>query len=352
MANQTQQLARLLGQEGVQVEMVQVNAPYRPAWIERLRGVRAVFRLLPYLWRLWSAAGRVDLFHVMANSGWAWHLFAAPAVWIARLRRVPVVVNYRGGGAEEFFEESIFWVRPTMRLADRLIVPSGFLEEVFRRFDLAAEIVPNVIDLARFVPRAPGAAAGTPGPHVIVTRNLEPLYDIATAIRALALVRKVRPAARMTVAGSGPERERLAGLAQSLGLSAHVTFTGRLDNERIAGLYQQADISLNPSLVDNMPISILESLASGVPVVSTNVGGVRFVVEDRKTALLVPAGDAEAMARAVLELAADPQAAAALARAGRESVQQYTWAQVWPRLGAVYRGIAQCARPATATGLK
>ena len=86
MANQTRQLARLLAQEGMEVEIVQVNAPYRPAWIEHLRGARALIRLIPYLRRLWNAAGRVHLFHVMANSGWAWHLFAAPAVWVAKLR--------------------------------------------------------------------------------------------------------------------------------------------------------------------------------------------------------------------------------------------------------------------------
>jgi hypothetical protein len=164
MANQTQQLARLLGQEGVKVEIVQVNSPYRPAWIESLRGARALFRLVPYLSRLWNVAGRVHLFHVMANSGWAWHLFAAPAVWIARLRGIPVVVNYRGGGAEDFFAASFFWVRPTMQLADRLIVPSGFLHDVFRRFGLAADIVPNVIDLGRFVPRQTGTDPGVAVP--------------------------------------------------------------------------------------------------------------------------------------------------------------------------------------------
>ena len=80
MANQTRQLARLLEQERVEVEIVQVNAPYRPHWVGSLRGVRALFRLAPFLVRLWHAAGRVQLFHVMANSGWAWHLCAAPAI--------------------------------------------------------------------------------------------------------------------------------------------------------------------------------------------------------------------------------------------------------------------------------
>jgi L-malate glycosyltransferase len=328
MANQTRQLARLLEEEGMVVELIQTNAPYWPQWVSPLRGIRAVFRLVPYMFRLWRVAGRVRLFHVMANSGWSWHLVAAPAVWTARLRRIPVVVNYRGGGAEAFLDRSISWVGPTLRLADRVIVPSAFLQHLFRRFNLSADVVPNVIDLNRFSPgpAVPGSCAAAP--HLIVTRNLEPVYDVSTALRTLALVLKSRPGARMTVAGSGPERNRLAALAQSLGVAAHVTFAGDLDTERMAGLYQGADVFINPSLVDNMPNSVLEALASGVPVVSTNVGGVPFIVEHRKSAMLVPPGDVKAMASAVLELLDDPAASARLVGAGRNSVQQYSWRHV------------------------
>lgn len=352
MANQTRQLAHLLEQEGVDVEIVQGNAPYRPRWVACVRGVRALFRLVPFVACLWGAAGRVHLFHVMANSGWAWHVFAAPAVWVAKLRGIPVVVNYRGGGAEKFFARSIFWIRPTIRLADRLIVPSAYLQQIFRRCGLTAEIVPNVIDLDRFAPRAAANGGRCGGPHLIVTRNLEPLYDIETAIRALAVVRNTHPGARMTIAGSGPERERLAGLAQALGVAAHVTFTGRLDNDRIAELYRQADVFVNPSLVDNMPISILESLASGVPVVSTDVGGVRFVVEHGKTALLVRPRDPAALAQAVLEVLSDPPRAAERVRAGRESVQQYAWSHVRPLLLDIYLGVTACSRSTAAPGVK
>ena len=80
MANQCEQLVRLLGGEGVQVELVRNNAPYRPAWISHVPVLRALFRLLPYLLALWRACGRAQVVHVFANSGWAWHLFAAPAL--------------------------------------------------------------------------------------------------------------------------------------------------------------------------------------------------------------------------------------------------------------------------------
>src|SRR5262249_10620028 len=86
MANQCRQLARLLGEAGVQVEVVQVNAPYRPAFAEKLKGVRALFRLAPYTLALWRAAGRADVMHVMASSGWSWYLFAVPAIYLARGR--------------------------------------------------------------------------------------------------------------------------------------------------------------------------------------------------------------------------------------------------------------------------
>ena len=80
MANQCEQLARLLARDGLAVEVVRTNAPYVPAWSGRLPVVRALFRLLPYLVRLWTAAGRAEVVHVFANSGWAWHLFAAPVL--------------------------------------------------------------------------------------------------------------------------------------------------------------------------------------------------------------------------------------------------------------------------------
>src|SRR5690606_31226648 len=106
MANQTAQLLRLLRGEGIAAEAVNTQAPYRPAWAARLRGLRELFRLVPFLCSVWTARGRAGVVHVMANSGWSWHLMAAPAIRIARLRGRPVIVNYRGGLAREFLARS------------------------------------------------------------------------------------------------------------------------------------------------------------------------------------------------------------------------------------------------------
>lgn len=348
MANQTLQLAKLLRAEGATVELIQINSPYRPAFIGRIKGLRAVFRLLPYLLELWRSAARVDVYHLMANSGWSWHLFAAPAIWIASLRGKPIVVNYRGGEADAFFNKAWAWVKPSLDRADEIIVPSGFLEHVFGKRGCATRIVPNVVDLSRFSMEQNIAAGLTADfPRILVARNLEPIYDNATALRALQLVREKLPTAQLVIAGSGPERQALENLATELGLAEAVTFTGRVDNENMANLYYSANVMLNPSLADNMPNSVLEALASGVPVVSTNVGGVPYLVEDGKTALLVPPQDASAMADAIITVLADPEKARQMREAGVESVRQYTWPKVRAHLLESYeRVLNNRAKPA------
>lgn len=339
MANQTRQLGELLRGEGAEVEVIQVNAPYRPAWAAHIQGLRAVFRLVPYLAQLWRAAGRADLMHVMANSGWSWHLFAAPAVWIGSLRGTPVVVNYRGGEAGRFLETSASRVRATMRRASLLVFPSGFLKDVFGRFGMEGRIVSNIIDLTRFCP----AETRRPAAHIVVARNLETIYGIDTALRAFALIVAQRPDATLSVAGTGPQAAELKVLARELGVADKVRFTGRLDRDEMAALYRDADLSLNPSRVDNMPNSVLEALASGVPTVTTDVGGIPYIVEHDKTALLVPADDPPAMADAALRCLNDPTVAARLGAAGQADVRRYAWSAVKNELLTAYADAAQAA---------
>lgn len=343
MAMQTRQLAELLCGEKAEVLLVPTNPPYRPAWVAHWRGLRAVFRLAPYLVALWRAAGRSDVMHVMANSGWSWHVFAAPAVWIAWLRRVPVVVNYRGGEAAEFLGRSARIVRATMSRATRLIVPSGFLKDLFEHHRMPADVVPNIVDLTRFHPAAQLVAA----PNLIIARNLEPVYDNATALHAFAQVRQAYPDARLLVAGTGPEEGALKRLANELGIALQVHFAGRLEREEMAQRLRESRIALNPSLADNMPNSVLEALASGVPVVSTRVGGVPFIVRDGDTALLVPPASPAAMAAAILRLLRDPALAEGMRSAGLGSVRAYTWTAVGPHWAAVYR--AAVAEPGSST---
>jgi glycosyltransferase involved in cell wall biosynthesis len=326
MAMQTRQLGELLAGEGVYVEMLATNAPYKPSWIEHFPVVRAAFRLLPYLFRTWRLAGRVDVIHMMANSGWSWQLFSAPVVWVAWLRRTPVIINYRGGEALAYFRQSFARVKPTVEKASDVVVPSRFLQQVFADYGLDVSVIPNIINLERFTPGAPGK--GSALYTLVVARNLEPIYGIETAIKAVSLVQKDIPEIHLMVAGSGPQREELEALVRSLALQGKVEFVGRLEPNDMVALYQGSDAMLNPATVDNMPNSILEAMACAVPVISTDVGGVPFLVKHEVTALLVPAADERRMADAIKCLYLDRELGDTLARAGLEDVRQYAWSEV------------------------
>ncbi|KKO62160.1 Phenylacetate-coenzyme A ligase [Janthinobacterium sp. KBS0711] len=351
MANQTAQLARKLREDGAQVQLLAVNGPALPPWLARIRYLRAALRLPLLLWRLWRTANTVDLFHIMANSGWSWHLQAAPALWIASLKGKPALLNYRGGEAAAFLARAPRLVAFSLRRASAIVVPSAYLAGVFEQYGHTAHIVPNVVDLQRFTLATPAAPPSADGPCILVARHLESLYDNASAVRAFAIVREAFPAARLVLAGDGPQRAALARLARSLGVNDAVRFTGPVDNAAMPALYQASDIVLNPSLADNMPNSVLEALACGVPVVSTNVGGIPALLQDGVTALLVPPGDPSAMAHAILALLRDPPRAQAQVRAGLAHAATFGWPDIAPRLAAHYRRIRAAPRPGAYTRL-
>ena len=325
---QTRQLAEFLSAEGVAVKLIAVNPPYKPRWIRNMRGLRAIFRLFPYLLRLWKIAGDAQIVHVMANSGWSWHLFATPAIWIGALRGTPVLVNYRGGAADDFLRREIRWVAPSLRRASRIVVPSAYLRDVFLRFGIATEMIPNSVDMTLFQPGESARASGRGMPHLLVARHLEAIYDVGTAIKAFHLLRTSFPEAELTLAGSGPELAALQGLVETLGLTGAVHFPGNLEKERMAELYRHADILLNPSLEDNMPNSLLEAMASGLPIVSTDAGGIPLMITHEDNGLLVARGDPQGMSQAARRILQDERLRARLIRSGIDRARRHAWPAV------------------------
>jgi len=337
MANQANQLYQLLQQEAdIRVSFVQTNSPYAVRLVEKIKGVRALFRLASYVKKIFLLAGQVDVIHVLANSGWSWQLFSAPVLWIAYFRKTPVIINYRGGEAGTYFKKSIKWVVPSMEKASVIIVPSKYLQKVFETFHLEAQVVPNIINLDRFK-WVKNEISNVKKPHLIITRNLEAIYGINTAIEAVAIVKKTVHNVKLSIAGSGPQKEELQALVKKLELENNVNFTGKLQPSEVAKLYQDADIMLNPTTVDNMPNSVLEAMASGVPIVTTNVGGIPYIVEDYKTALLVDVNNSKLMADRMIELINNEQLYSELHHNGLAEVQQYTWACVKEQWLSIYR---------------
>jgi L-malate glycosyltransferase len=323
---QAVQAARLLDglkrEPGVEAELLPIH-PRLPGALQLLheiKYVRTVVYTIAYLALLLLRLPRFDVAHVFAASYFSFVITPAPAVLIAKLYGKRVLLNYHSGEAEDHLRR---WPRSTkliFRLADRVVAPSRYLVEVFARFGIAAEAVSNTAPLERFTFRERRPLR----PTLLSNRNLESHYNVADTLRAFALVERRVPGARLIVAGDGRERPRLRALAAELGLK-RVEFVGAAPPDRMPELYDRADIFVNSSLVDNMPLSLIEAFACGLAVVSSDAGGIPSLVTGGETGLLSPCGDYEALAVNVIRLLEDQRLAAGLINRARAACHQYAW---------------------------
>ncbi|MGH9411736.1 MAG: glycosyltransferase family 4 protein [Vicinamibacterales bacterium] len=300
----------------------------------RVKGLRTLVTQLLYWPRLLRELRHADAVHVFSASYFSFLLAPLPAVLVAKLLGKPVVLNYRSGEAPDHLRRSAI-ARATLRRVDRNAVPSRFLQEVFGQFGITAEVISNIVDLDRFAFRARESLR----PRIVSTRNFEPLYNVACTLRAFRLVQDRYPEAELVLVGGGSQDGLLRRLARELDL-AHVTFAGRVPPAAIWRYYADADIYLQTPEIDNMPSSVLEAFASGCSVVSTDAGGVPAILTDGVHGLLVPCGDDNAAARAVMRLIEEPGLARMLAEAARESCQSYEWSSVRRQWFELYRRLA------------
>ena len=315
--------------------LVPVNPVPPPpfAALTRIKYVRTIVTELTYGPLLFRELARADVIHVFSAAYTSFLLAPLPAVLVARVLGKPVVLNYRSGEGPDHLRRSPV-ARTALAHVQRTVVPSRFLVDAFGRFGLDAAIVPNIVDLERFRFRD----RPTFGPRLVSTRNFESLYNVACTLRAFRLVQDRHPDATLTLVGGGSQDAPLRRLASELGVTG-VAFTGRVRPDDIAQHYAANDIYIQTPNIDNMPTSVIEAFACGLPVVSTEAGGVPAIVTDGRNGLLAPIGDHETIARHVLTVVDRPEMARALATRGFETAAACTWPVVRQQWIDVYRSV-------------
>jgi glycosyltransferase involved in cell wall biosynthesis len=220
-----------------------------------------------------------------------------------------------------------------------MVTPSYFLVDVFAKYGIKAQSIFNIIDASQFIYRRRGKLR----PVFMTNRILEPLYNVGCILRAFSIIQKHYPEASLTVAHDGVCRPDLEKLAAELKLQ-NMRFIGRVPHEKIAQLYDETEIYLTSSNFDCMPVSLLECFAAGVPIVSTNAGGIPYVVTHRESGLLVEVNDHEAMAARALEYLENPELVEQMTDRGLEEVKKYhcdpvrdQWTELYQELAAEKR---------------
>lgn len=302
--------------------------------IHLLDDFRAFARLLAIVFR-----ERPDVVHThTAKAGTLGRLAAlAFNVTRSRRRRAAVVHTFHGHVLDGYFSPVMNHLvrlaeRRLARVTDRIITISPRQRlDIVERFAVApaarTSVVPLGLDLDALLRLERGAPewrerlAIPPGAFVVgYVGRLVPIKDPLTLLRATATAARHVPNLQLLIAGDGPLRPAMERAVVELGMTAVVRFAGWIDD--LPGLYATMDVCALSSLNEGTPVALIEAMAAGLPVVATSVGGVPDLVEDERTGLLVPSRDPEALAEALLRLAARPDERRSFGAAARARVAE------------------------------
>jgi glycosyltransferase involved in cell wall biosynthesis len=263
-----------------------------------------VFRLAAWM-RRWRPA----VVHTHDNRAL---FYAGPAARLVGLRR-PRVVHTRHWWKLDMSPREAATHRRFAALADRFVCVSELVRQASEREGIAPEklrTILNGIDMTRFAYQGPYDG----GPIVTVAR-LSPEKDVANLVRGLAVLARTVPAARAEIAGGGACLNELRALAAELGVADRITFLGEVRD--VPAVLARAALFVLPSRAEGIPLTLLEAMARGLPVVATRVGGVPEVVVEGETGWLVPPSDPDALAAAIAQVVDDPELGRRLGLAGR-----------------------------------
>ena len=302
--------------------------------LQKIKYVRTVVTSIAYVLSLLLRVHKYNVIHVFSASYFSFILAPTPAILIGKLYHRKVLLNYHSGEAGDHLQRWRRTAIPTIRLVDSIVVPSEYLVRVFASFGLEARAIYNLIDTSRFRFRERVALR----PVFLSNRNLESHYGVDRVLRAFAMIQEKFSEASLTIVGDGSQSRPLTILATELNLQ-NTMFIGQVDHAAIADVYDAADIFLNGSEIDNQPLSILEAFSCGLPVVTTDPGGIPDIVQDERTGMVVSAGDYAEMAERAICLLNNPTLTKRIVEQARHECLKYSWEAVRDAWMNVYHGL-------------
>jgi len=326
IASHAYELAKALVNLGHQVTVVTPLVP-GSAREEEIAGVRVVRPWIPRqrpfynIWLHWHLRR-----HLARHPCDIVHVHGMRPLESTRGLKAPVVfTNHTSGFLMRMSrpEKSFRGLLSRVEHVSLVLAPSEELCEATRAIGYKGELrfISNGVDTDRFVPtpRAPSSE-----PVIVLARRLVEKNGVIVFAKALAAMRS--KAFRVLVAGDGPLRPKMQEIIEQAGLAHRVSFIGSVPNHEMPAVYASADISVLPSFYEATSITGLESMACGIPVVGSQVGGIPHLVENGVTGMLVATGDHEALAERLDEIVSKPGRRAEMALASRQrAVERFDW---------------------------
>ncbi len=276
---------------------------------------------------------KYDLAVVDLYSGMAFLWGEALSILLSVLRR-PFVLVLHGGGLPEFAKSHPKRVEACLKRASAVAAPSPFLLEKMQCYRSDIFLIPNALDLSAYEYQI----RKSPQPNLIWLRSFHEIYNPSQGPRVVSLLMKDFP--KITLTMVGPDKgdgsfQHAQQVVADLKISDRITFPGMVPQEQVGVWMNKGDVFLNTTNTDNTPVSVLQAMACGLCVVSTNVGGIPYLLEHEVNALLVPPNDPVAMANAVRRIVTEPGLGERLSAKAREKAEQFDWLrilQLWKSL--------------------
>lgn len=299
-------------------------------------------RMVDFLLTVWRQRHRYKVAQVDVYSGLSF-VWAEIVCWALRAVHKPYILTLHGGSLPAFARSIDRRVRRLLQSSSAVTAPSRYLCEQMQEYRKDIILLPNPLDLTKYS----FCVRQCPTPTLIWLRAFHNVYNPSLAVRAVSLLAKNFPEMRLIMVG--PDKgdgslESTRDVARKLGVMEKITFAGPVSKGAIAQWLNRGDIFLNTTSVDNTPVSILEAMACGLCVVSTKVGGIPYLLEDERDALLIPSGDEAAMAKAITRFLTEDGLAERLSRNGRQKVDQFDWSIILPKWERLFMDIAQKGR--------
>ncbi len=280
-----------------------------------------LIRMLDMLWSTFINRNKVDVVLIDTYSTQNFQ-YAVAVSKICRFFEVSYIPILRGGNLPVRLKKSPKQSKKLFSNAKTNITPSNYLLEAFKKEGyINLTYIPNTIEIKKYHFKLRNNIK----PKLLWVRSFAELYHPLLAIEIVeALIKKNIDVELCMV---GPEKdgslEKCKQLAKEKNLP--ITFTGILQKEDWISLSKEYDLFINTTNFDNTPVSVIEAMALGLPVISTNVGGLPYLIENNKTGILVTPNDVDVFVEAIIELLSNPEKTATLSKNARTTVEQFDW---------------------------
>tara|TARA_B100001250_G_C19817562_1_gene799614 strand:+ start:30497 stop:31516 length:1020 start_codon:yes stop_codon:yes gene_type:complete len=249
-------------------------------------------------------------------------LFSFIIIIILRVLQKPYVPVLRGGSLPELYKKNPFVIKFILDNAACIISPSNFLKIFFKKYDSKIKIIPNYIHLNKytFKPRSGFK------PRLLWVRSIHGIYNPKMAIYVLSKIVETYSDAELYMVGPIKDDEimnELTILIQKFNLVNNIHFYGQLSKEEWIKLSEDCDIFINTTNYDNHPVSVIEAMALGLPVISTNVGGIPYLLEDNRTALFVEKNNYKNMSAKIFSITQNKIDTKKIIFSARELVEKF-----------------------------